>query len=206
MGRPGSQRFPTRCPQWKVSANHPLREAPPRVCLGRWCPAPLGSTPGQASPLPRTPGPGTPRGHSSPGSHLAPPSSWWGGDGGGDMAPQSSQRTGGSLWSGKQFTRDYHIAWAALVAQLVKNLPVMQETQVQSLDQEDPLEEEMENPMDRGAWQATAHGVAKSWTWRPTHTHCTAKLTGFLGEADRAGPRDPSPIPWSQARTPSQQH
>ena len=29
------------------------------------------------------------------------------------------------------------------MAQTVKNLPVMQETQVQSLDQEDPLEEEM---------------------------------------------------------------
>ena len=62
-------------------------------------------------------------------------------------------------------TRDHHIAWAALVAQLVKNLPVMQETQVRSLGQEDPLEEDMENPMDRGAWQATAQGVAKSWTW-----------------------------------------
>ena len=23
----------------------------------------------------------------------------------------------------------------------------------------------LENPMDRGAWQATVHGVAKSWTW-----------------------------------------
>ena len=45
---------------------------------------------------------------------------------------------------------------------MVKNLPAMQETQVQSLDWEDPLEEEMathsgiltwteENPMDRGA-------------------------------------------------------
>jgi len=22
----------------------------------------------------------------------------------------------------------------------------------------------LENPMDRGAWQATAHGIAKSWT------------------------------------------
>ena len=35
---------------------------------------------------------------------------------------------------------------------------------------EGPLEEEMathfclENPMDRGAWRATVHGVAKSWT------------------------------------------
>ena len=32
---------------------------------------------------------------------------------------------------------------ASLVAQMVKNLPSMQETQVQSLDQEDPLKKEM---------------------------------------------------------------
>ena len=32
---------------------------------------------------------------------------------------------------------------ASLVAQLIKNLPAMQETQVQSLGQEDPLEKEM---------------------------------------------------------------
>ena len=47
-----------------------------------------------------------------------------------------------------------------LVAQMVKNPPAMQETQLQSLGWEDPLEEEMvnplqhsclENPMDRGA-------------------------------------------------------
>ena len=44
--------------------------------------------------------------------------------------------------------------------------------QVQSLGLEDPLEEEMtthprysylENPMGRGAWQATVHEAAKSW-------------------------------------------
>ena len=23
----------------------------------------------------------------------------------------------------------------------------------------------LEKPMDRGAWRATVHGVAKSWTW-----------------------------------------
>ena len=43
--------------------------------------------------------------------------------------------------------------------------------QVQSLGQEDALEEEgdnppqcscLENPTERGAWWATAHGVAKS--------------------------------------------
>ena len=47
---------------------------------------------------------------------------------------------------------------------MVKHLPAMQETQVQSLGWEDPLEKGMayplqyfclENSMDRGAWQAT---------------------------------------------------
>ena len=63
-----------------------------------------------------------------------------------------------------------------------KNLPAMQEmqeTQVQSLGQEDPLEEEMathssilalENSVDRGDWQASVHGVAKSWPQLSTHT------------------------------------
>ena len=37
----------------------------------------------------------------------------------------------------------YIYIWASLVAQLVKNLPAMQETQVQSLGQEGPLEKEM---------------------------------------------------------------
>ena len=50
---------------------------------------------------------------------------------------------------------------ASLVSSVVKNLPAMQETWVQSLDQKDPLEKEMAPhssipawriPMDRGAW------------------------------------------------------
>ena len=36
--------------------------------------------------------------------------------------------------------------WASLVVQSVKNLPAVQETQVQSLGQEDPLKKEMANP------------------------------------------------------------
>ena len=60
-----------------------------------------------------------------------------------------------------------------LVAQTVKHLPAIQETWVPSLGQEDALEKEMathssilglENPMDRGAWWATVHGVTKSQT------------------------------------------
>ena len=61
----------------------------------------------------------------------------------------------------------------SLVAQIVTNLHAMQETWVQSLGQEDPLEKGMathssilawKTPMDKGAWWATVHGVAKSWT------------------------------------------
>ena len=43
---------------------------------------------------------------------------------------------------------------------------------LRSLGREDPLKEKgnplqpscLENPMDRGAWRATVHGAAKSWT------------------------------------------
>ena len=42
---------------------------------------------------------------------------------------------------------------ASLVAQMVKNLPAMLETQVQSLGQEDPLEEEMATHSSILAWR-----------------------------------------------------
>ena len=56
---------------------------------------------------------------------------------------------------------------------MVKNLPTMQETWVQSLGWEDPLEEGMAThssilawriSMDRGAWQATVHEVTQNQT------------------------------------------
>ena len=56
------------------------------------------------------------------------------------------------------------------MAQMVKNLPAMQETGVRSLGWEDALEKEIAThssilawriPVDRGAWQATVHGVEK---------------------------------------------
>ena len=59
------------------------------------------------------------------------------------------------------------------MAQMVKNPPAMQETWVRSLGWEDPLEKDMVThfsilawrlPMDRGAWWAAVHGVAKSST------------------------------------------
>ena len=55
---------------------------------------------------------------------------------------------------------------------MVKDLPAMQETWVQSLGWEDSLEGGVAThssilawriPMDRESW-ATVHGVAKSWT------------------------------------------
>ena len=60
----------------------------------------------------------------------------------------------------------------SLVVQMVKNLPSMQETQVISLDWEDPLEEEMAThsnilawriPMNRGTWRLQSMG-SQSWT------------------------------------------
>ena len=68
---------------------------------------------------------------------------------------------------------EVRLTWASLVAQMVKNLPAIQETWVQSLGWEEPLEEVMAThssilawriPMDRGACQAIVHGVTKSWT------------------------------------------
>ena len=59
---------------------------------------------------------------------------------------------------------------SSFVAQLVKNLPAVQKTWVQFLGQADPPGEGngnplqyscLENTMDRGAWQAMVHGVAR---------------------------------------------
>ena len=56
---------------------------------------------------------------------------------------------------------------------MVKNLPAGEETQVQSLDWEDPSEKEMATHYSILAWKipwteepgwATAHEVTKSWT------------------------------------------
>ena len=65
---------------------------------------------------------------------------------------------------------------ASLVAQMVENLPAMQETQVQYLGWEDPGEGNgyplqyscLEDSMDRGPWWTTVHEV----------TNCQTKLRG----------------------------
>ena len=55
---------------------------------------------------------------------------------------------------------------SSLVAQLVKNLPAVQETQVRSLGGKDPLEKEMATHSSIlawriGVWRATVHGVTR---------------------------------------------
>ena len=54
---------------------------------------------------------------------------------------------------------DYN-KWASLVAQMVKSLPAMQETWVQSLGWEDPMEREMATHSGTLAWKF-------SWTEKP---------------------------------------
>ena len=64
-------------------------------------------------------------------------------------------------------------SWASLVAQMVKNLPAMLETWVQSLGWYDPLEKGLtihssilacRISMGRRVWQATVYGVTQSQT------------------------------------------
>ena len=98
-----------------------------------------------------------------PGSSAGKESTCNAGDSG--SIPRSGRFTGERI--------DYPLqySWASLVTQTVKNLPAMQETWVQSLGQEDPLEEGMAThssilawriPVDREAWRAIVHGLAKS--------------------------------------------
>ena len=82
----------------------------------------------------------------------------------------------------------------SLVAQMVKNLPVMWETRVWSLGWEDPLVKGDTSahfsilawriPMDRGVWWATVHGIAKSCTWlREEHFHFMILAVGLSNMA-----------------------
>ena len=93
---------------------------------------------------------------------------------------------------------------------VVKNLSAMQETQetqVQSLGQEDPLEEGMVThcrilawriSMDRGAWWVTVQGVTKSWTrlkGLSMHTH--GHLSATDGEVEEAVTSEDSGFEWN---------
>ena len=103
---------------------------------------------------------------------------------------------------------------ASRVAQTVKNLPAVQETGVQSLGPEDPLEKRMaahfrtmgsstgqslDSSMDRACW-ARVRGVATSWTrlsdqhasthtHTHTHTHTRQRCFQFFKEAPCCSPQ-----------------
>ena len=70
-------------------------------------------------------------------------------------------------------------SWASLVAQLVKNLPAMRETWVQSLGWEDTLENETATHSSILAWKI-AWSVTKSWTrLNDFHFH-TGSNSGYI--------------------------
>ena len=52
-----------------------------------------------------------------------------------------------------QNSQSYEVLWASLVAQTVKNLPIMQETQVQPLGREDLLEKRMATHSSIRSWR-----------------------------------------------------
>ena len=74
--------------------------------------------------------------------------------------------------------------WASLVAQMVKNLPTMQETRVQSLGWEDSLEKEMATHYSISAWRilwTEASGVLKSWSRKEADTtEATSTFTSIM--------------------------
>ena len=88
----------------------------------------------------------------------------------------------------------YNYLRASYVAQRYRTHMPMQETQVWSLDREDLLEKAwqpcLENPMDRRAWRATVHSVAKSRTqrkWLSMHARVTIKNKASLDCARGTG-------------------
>ena len=76
---------------------------------------------------------------------------------------------------------------ASLLAHSVKNPPAVLETWVWELGPEDPLEKEMathssilawKNPMNRGAWRTTVHGVTRVWRNLATKEETPRRLCG----------------------------
>ena len=69
----------------------------------------------------------------------------------------------GSGRSGEGIGYPLHYSWASLVAQLIKNLPAMRETWVQSLQWEDPLEKGKAIHSNILAWRIPWTMLYSSW-------------------------------------------
>ena len=103
------------------------------------------------------------------------------------------------------FPRLIHRQWsqASQVAQWVKNLPAVQETQADTSSiprlgrspggghENPPQYSCLENPMDRGSRWATVHRVAKSWKWLKWLGTHTVNLENCLSPAPQQGPGCP---------------
>ena len=109
---------------------------------------------------------------------LHKPSSWFPGSSAGKEIACNAGDPGSIPGSGSSPSEEtgylLQYSWTSLVVQMVKNPLVMQETWVLSLGWEDALEKDMTThssilawriSMDRRAWLATVHGVAKGRTW-----------------------------------------
>ena len=71
--------------------------------------------------------------------------------------------------------------WASLVAQTVKNLPVMQETWVPSLVWEDPLEEKMATHSSILAWKSHQQRSLVGYSpWGHKESNTTERLSLWL--------------------------
>ena len=94
------------------------------------------------------------------------------------------------------------IYWASLVAQMVKNPPAMQETWVQSLGWEDPLEKEMATHSSilawRIPWAEEPGGLQSKGSQRVGHNWVTFTFTypsGSEGKESACSAGDPGSIP-----------
>ena len=95
-------------------------------------------------------------------------------------------------WQVRFLVRNFLLICRGLHGSEVKNPPAMQkmqEMQVWSLGQEDPLQEEMasnssiltwKNSMGREAWWAEVHGVSKSRTPLSTFSLCLHMVEGVM--------------------------
>ena len=74
----------------------------------------------------------------------------------------------------------FQYSWASLVAQMVKNLPTMWETWIQSLGWEDPLEEGMATPAflpGESPWREEPRGLQSMGSQRVRHDWATRQTT-----------------------------
>ena len=91
-------------------------------------------------------------------------------------------------WIPEGLSYPYDTLWASLVAQMVKNLPAMQDTWVWSLGQEDPLEKGKATHSSMPAWRIPwteepagyspwGHRVRHDWA---TNTSLSLRCTWFF--------------------------